>query len=145
MGRDENRSGEQDAMKEASGTGKGLLRFVEHTADKAAKGAYKAAWKTEHFLLHDENRSGEQDAMKEVSGTGNDGNHSGEQDAMKEVSGTGKGLLRFVEHTVDKAAKGAYKAAWKTEHFLLHDENRSGEQDAMKEVSGSAKPFLRKP
>merc|ERR1719380_237188 len=87
-------------MKEVSGTGKGLLRFVEHTVDKAAKGAYKAAWKTEHFLLHDENRSGE-------------------QDAMKEVSGTGKGLLRFVEHTVDKAAKGAYKAAWKTEHFLL--------------------------
>merc|ERR1711933_230009 len=100
-------------------------------------GSYKAAWKTEHFLLHDENRSGEQDAMKEVSGTGNDENHSGEQDAMKEVSGTGKGLLRFVEHTVDKAAKGAYKAAWKTEHFLLHDENRSGEQDAMKEVSGT--------
>merc|ERR1719145_272998 len=102
-------------MKEVSGTGKGLLRFVEHTVDKAAKGAYKAAWKTEHFLLHDENRSGEQDAMKEVSGTGNDENDSGEQDAMKEVSGTGKGLLRFVEHTVDKAAKGAYKAAWKTE------------------------------
>merc|ERR1712157_585793 len=55
----------------------------------------------------------------------------------------GKGLLRFVEHTVDKAAKGAYKAAWKTEHFLLHDENRSGEQDAMKEVSGTGKGLLR--
>merc|ERR1711933_24311 len=66
---DEDRSGEQDAMKEVSGTSKGLLGTVEHLGDKGAKGAYHAAKKIDKSILHDEDRSGEQDAMKEVSGT----------------------------------------------------------------------------
>merc|ERR1712050_698670 len=66
---DEDRSGEQDAMKEVSGTSKGLLGTVEHLGDKGAKVAYHAAKKIEKKILHDEDRSGEQDAMKEVSGT----------------------------------------------------------------------------
>jgi len=123
---DEDRSGEQDAMKEVSGTSKGLLGTVEHLGDKGAKVAYHAAKKIEKKILHDEDRSGE-------------------QDAMEEVSGTSKGLLGTVEHLGDKGAKVAYHAAKKIEKKILHDEDRSGEQDAMEEVSGTAKPFLRKP
>merc|ERR1712113_624464 len=66
---DGNRSGEQDAMKEVSGTSKGLLGNVEHLVDKGAKEAYHIANKSEPFILHDENRSGGQDELKEVSGT----------------------------------------------------------------------------
>merc|ERR1712151_550447 len=84
---DEDRSGEQDAMEEVSGTSKGLLGTVEHLGDKGAKVAYHAAKKIEKQILHDEDRSGE-------------------QDAMEEVSGTSKGLLGTVEHLGDKGAKG---------------------------------------
>jgi len=89
---DEDRSGEQDAMKEVSGTSKGLLGNVEHLVDKGAKEAYHIANKSEPFILHDENRSGE-------------------QDAMKEVSGTSKGFLPTVVHVVDKGLKGGEWAA----------------------------------
>merc|ERR1712007_289690 len=85
--------GEQDAMKEVSGSGKGLLGNVEHLVDKEA---YHIAKKSEPFILHGENRSGEQDAMKEVSAT------------------SGGGLFGFIGHTVDKTIKAAWHATKKT-------------------------------
>merc|ERR1711971_10620 len=92
-----NRSGEQDAMKEVSGTGKGLLGNVEHLVDKEA---YHIAKKSEPFILHNENRSGEQDAMKEVSGT------------------SGGGLFPFIGHTVDKMFQGAWHITKKAAHVV---------------------------
>merc|ERR1712083_1284714 len=94
---DGNRSGEQDAMKEVSGTGKGLLGNVEHLVDKEA---YHIAKKSEPFILHNENRSGEQDAMKEVSGT------------------SGGGLFGFIGSTVDKTIKAAWHATKKAAHVV---------------------------
>merc|ERR1712226_1568624 len=91
---DEDFSGEQDAMKEVSGTSKGLLGTVEHLGDKGAKEAYHAAKKIDKKILHDEDRSGE-------------------QDAMKEVSGTSRGLLGTVEHLRFKGSKSACHAAKK--------------------------------
>merc|ERR1711953_1613276 len=102
---DENPSGEQDAMKEVSGTEKGFLANVEKAVVKGGTEAAKIVtkvvkkdqenyrkqkhhpkdwhkWVPGNNGLYDENPSGEQDAMNEVE-------PSGEQDAMNEVSGTG--------------------------------------------------------
>merc|ERR1712157_703142 len=123
---DEDRSGEQDAMEEVSGTAKLSPKDWHKLPDAANKiagpgGVYHPPKKIDKVILHDEDRSGEQ-----------------------EVSGTSKGLLGTVEHLGDKGAKGAYHAAKKIDKVILHDEDRSGELDAMEEVSGTSKGVLSK-
>merc|ERR1711953_1287958 len=118
---DENPSGEQDAMKEVSGTEKGFLANFEKAVVKGGTEAAKIVTNVvkkdhEHYQkqkhhpkdwhkwlpgnnpFYDESPSGEQDAMKEVE-------PSGEQDAMKEVSGTEKGLVSNIKKAANFAKK----------------------------------------
>merc|ERR1711897_96347 len=69
---DEDRSGEQDAMEEVSGTAKLSPKDWHKLPDAANKiagpgGVYHPPRKIDKVILHDEDRSGEQDAMEEVS------------------------------------------------------------------------------
>merc|ERR1711953_1576860 len=129
---DENPSGEQDAMKEVSGTEKGFLANFEKAVVKGGTEAAKIVTNVvkkdhEHYQKQkhhpkdwhkwlpgnnpfcDENPSGEQDAMKEVE-------PSGEQDSMKEVSGTEKGLVSGIIKDASKVVAAGGKAAAKIVH-----------------------------
>jgi len=153
---DETLSGDQDAMKEVSGTEKGLVSNIKKGAVAGGKAAAKVvesyaksgAWR--NFLpgnnpFYDENPSGEQAAMQEVVGNGKhyprdwhkwlpgnnglyDETPSGEQDAMQEVVGNGKHYPRDWHK-------------WLPGNNGLYDENSSGEQDAMQEVVGNGKHY----
>merc|ERR1712157_524546 len=70
---DEDRSGEQDAMEEVSGTDNHSLKDWHKLLNKdkivGPGGVHHPPKKIDKVILHDEDRSGEQDAMEEVSGT----------------------------------------------------------------------------
>merc|ERR1712003_466914 len=73
---DEDRSGEQDAMEEVSGTAKlspkDWHKFLNPNVVNrivGPGGVHHPPKKLDKVIMHDEVRSGEQDAMEEVSGT----------------------------------------------------------------------------
>merc|ERR1712113_1059767 len=89
---DGNRSGEQDAMKEVSGTGKGLLGNVEHLVDKEAY----------HI------------AMKEVSGTSGGGLFGFVGSTVDKTIKAAWHATKKAAHKVGKGVEGGYKKMKKT-------------------------------
>jgi len=102
---DETLSGDQDAMKEVSGTEKGLVSNIKKGAVAGGKAAAK--------VVESYAKSGAWRNFLPGNNPFYDENPSGEQDAMNEVSGTEKGFLANFEKAVVKGGTEAAKIAMK--------------------------------
>merc|ERR1711953_1631304 len=127
---DENPSGEQDSMKEVSGTEKGLVSGFIKGASKVVAAGGKAAAKIVH--------AGGKAAGKAVVITGKVAatpfKKLGMKKTAKVVTTTAKGLSKVLGKLLDENPSG--------EQDAMKEVEPSGEQDAMKEVSGTEKGLV---
>merc|ERR1712176_1484634 len=120
---DGNRSGEQDAMKEVSGTGLGLFPAIGHAVDKTIKGAWQTTKKTAGLV--GKGVEGGYGKMKKILpiGPAVDKTIKGAwQTTKKTASVVGKGVEKtwqIKKQAAGLVGKGVEKGYDKTKQFLF--------------------------